>query len=96
MTNTKEALNKQNFFRSYENPANTLFYSPEPRAEVYCLQLNFKTSNLAYFMVGIRCHAPKPPGSRETEVGYPRVNLFNNRSLSTKVVLVDGILVPIC
>ena len=31
--------------------------------------------------------------SRETEVDYPRVNLFKNRSqpLSTKVVLVDGI-----
>ena len=30
---------------------------------------------------------------RETEVDYPRVNLFKNRSqpLSTKVVLVDGI-----
>ena len=24
-------------------------YSPEPRAEVYCLQLNFKISKLAYY-----------------------------------------------
>ena len=31
------------------NPTNTVFYSPEPRAEVYCLQLNFKISKLAYY-----------------------------------------------
>ena len=30
------------------NPTNTVFYSPEPRAEVYCLQMNFKISKLAY------------------------------------------------
>ena len=32
------------------NPTNTVFYSPKPRAEVYCLQLNFKNliSKLAY------------------------------------------------
>ena len=30
------------------NPTNTVFYSLEPRAEVYYLQLNFKISKLAY------------------------------------------------
>ena len=30
------------------NPTNTVFYSPEPRPEVYCLQMNFKISKLAY------------------------------------------------
>ena len=30
------------------NPTNSVFYSPEPRAEVYCLLMNFKISKLAY------------------------------------------------
>ena len=30
------------------NPTNTVFYSPQPRAEVYCLLMNFKISKLAY------------------------------------------------
>ena len=30
------------------NPKNTVFYSPQPRAEVYCLLMNFKISKLAY------------------------------------------------
>ena len=30
------------------NPANTVFYSTEPLAEVYCLQLNFKIPKLTY------------------------------------------------
>ena len=29
------------------NPTNTVVYSPESRAEVFCLQLNFKISKLA-------------------------------------------------
>ena len=29
------------------NPTNTVFYSPQPRAEVYCLLMNFKISKLA-------------------------------------------------
>ena len=31
------------------NPTNTVFYSPQPRAEVYCLLMNFKISKLAYW-----------------------------------------------
>ena len=34
------------------NPTNTVFYSPEPRAEVYCLLMNFKISKLAYYSTG--------------------------------------------
>ena len=30
------------------NPTNTVFYSPQPRAKVYCLLMNFKISKLAY------------------------------------------------
>ena len=30
------------------NPTNSTVYSPEPRAEVYCLTLNFKISKLGY------------------------------------------------
>ena len=30
------------------NPTNTVFYSPQPRAEVYCLLMNFKISKLTY------------------------------------------------
>ena len=33
------------------NPTNTVFYSPQPRAEVYCLLMNFKISKLAYLEV---------------------------------------------
>ena len=29
------------------NPTNTVLYLPEPRAEVYCLQQNFKISKLS-------------------------------------------------
>ena len=32
------------------NPTNTVFYSPQPRAEVYCLLMNFKISKLAYLL----------------------------------------------
>ena len=32
------------------NPTNIVFYSPEPRAEVYCLMMNFKISKLAYYL----------------------------------------------
>ena len=35
------------------NPTNTVFYSPQPRAEVYCLLMNFKISKLAYCDSGI-------------------------------------------
>ena len=31
------------------NPTNTVFYSPQPRAEVYCLLMNFKISKLVYY-----------------------------------------------
>ena len=31
------------------NPTNTVFYSPQPRAEVHCLLMNFKISKLAYY-----------------------------------------------
>ena len=30
------------------NPTNTVSFSPEPRAKIHCLQLNFKISKLAY------------------------------------------------
>ena len=33
------------------NPTKTVFYSPEPRVENYCVQLNFKMSKLAN-----KCH----------------------------------------
>ena len=33
------------------NPTNAAFYSPQPRAEVYCLLMNFKISKLAYLVV---------------------------------------------
>ena len=35
------------------NPTNTVFYSPQPRAEVYCLLMNFKISKLAYCAIVI-------------------------------------------
>ena len=34
------------------NHTKNVFYSPEPRAEVYCLQLNFKISKMAYHIHG--------------------------------------------
>ena len=34
-----------------KNPSNTVFYSLEPRAEVYCLQQNLKISKLAHFQL---------------------------------------------
>ena len=33
------------------NPTNTVFYSPQPRAEVYFLLMNFKISKLAYWRI---------------------------------------------
>ena len=30
------------------NPTNSIVYSPNPRAEVYCLRLNINISKLAY------------------------------------------------
>ena len=30
------------------SPTNSIFYSPEPRAEVYCLRLNINISKLGY------------------------------------------------
>ena len=41
------------------NPTNTVFYSPQPRAEVYCLLMNFKISKLAYCMVHVGPPLPK-------------------------------------
>ena len=38
------------------NPTNTVFYLPEPRAEVYCLQLNFKISKLSNRPFALRSH----------------------------------------
>ena len=35
------------------NPTTTVFYSPQPRAEVYCLLMNFKISKLAYCLLNI-------------------------------------------
>ena len=35
------------------NPTNTVFYSPQPRAEVYCLLMNFKISKLVYCTTSI-------------------------------------------
>ena len=54
------------------NPTNSIVYSPEPRAEVYCLTLNFKISKLGYFRCtriyfalkstkSARISAPPPP-----------------------------------
>ena len=31
------------------NPTNSIFYSPEPHAEVYCLRLNINIWKLGYF-----------------------------------------------
>ena len=31
-----------------KKPTNSIVYSPEPRAEVYCLTLNFEISKLGY------------------------------------------------
>ena len=42
------------------NLTNTAFYFPEPRAEVYCLQLNFKISKLANWF-GKFCIVCKQP-----------------------------------
>ena len=33
------------------NPTNCIFYSPEPRAEVYCLRLNINISKLGYWSI---------------------------------------------
>ena len=44
------------------NPTNTVFYSPQPRAEVYCLLMNFKISKLAYFQQLGTCNVHKVQG----------------------------------
>ena len=38
------------------NPTNTVFYSPQPRAEVYCLLMNFKITKLANLREGQQIH----------------------------------------
>ena len=52
------------------NPTNTVFYSPEPRAEVYCLQMNFKISKFELENVGF-CGRKKArePGEKPSEQG---------------------------
>ena len=32
------------------NPTNSIVYSPQPRAEVYCLKLNINISKLGYYI----------------------------------------------
>ena len=55
------------------NPTNTVFYSPEPHPEVYCLQMNFKISKLAYYLCQTKNRYKTPTTSLKVRPGNHKI-----------------------